>query len=1268
MNSTDETMKFNFHGAQVRWTPNQRAVYAGIFLGLVACAVIHFATFLSLFSFLLLFLYTIVIFVRVIAVLAGLLRRNTVCVSPDDARCIPDTDLPRYTILLPVYREAEIVPALLESLEALDYPKGKLDIKLLLEADDEDTTAMLKKFNLPEWIEVVTVPDGVPKTKPRACNAGLEKAKGDFVVIFDAEDRPDSDQLRKAVAAFKRLPDNVVCLQAKLNYYNSKENLLTRWCTLEYTAWFDLYLPGLHAIGSPIPLGGTSNHFRTMALKQAGGWDPYNVTEDCDLGIRLAQHGWETRVLDSTTWEESVIRWVPWLRQRSRWMKGYWQTHLCHTRDPLEGIRRLGLWKWLMMVVTVGGQVLTLLMNPICWIIAGLWMAGRWQLFDPYRPWTVGLLVGSVAMALFNILFVAIHFLGAIRRRRFDLLPLSLLMPLYWIMVSIGAWRGFLQFFTRPFAWEKTPHGMTTTARVQRVESVREGEHATLLPAAISFDLQHRIHQRRSIWTAAILAALTIAIVVVSCYVPGWFGVQKQIRFAAIQLDSPHLQHEKKLEESWFGKTTLAVSLAPDAGGALAIRMPDEKLYRAVIHVKIWDGEWYQQVVNTVTNGDSGSMLAFTVSLTNGWAGVAGQSPWGPWCLRSVREVGVRLFGDVGEFKDIKIAGIRAAGETRESALSATVVHTTASVAQHNVFECKFVLGREYENPFDPKQIDVWGVFCDPQGNETRIPAFYTLDYRRTLEGAVEQLAPAGSPYWAVRFAPGLAGKYKWHLEGRDHTGEQFETPAATFSVTESKSHGYVRVDGNNSNCFAFENGEFFYPIAINIRSPKDDRAGMINWSALPDERGGTYVMDRYLDKMAAAGITMGRTWMMPAWCGLEWNKNWPGYHGLGCYNLQNAWRLDHLLDYADKRNILLEITLDAHGPFTTEYDSQWDINPYNSLNGGPLSRHEQVMTDEKAKQLFMNRYRYIAARFGASPALFGWIMWIEANIVNANGSELVQWHKELGAYMKSVDCGRHLLSTEFTTSGYPGIWKLPDIDYAQGPSYDYGGGLIGTFQGSINALGTYGKPVLVEEYGGHAQGGEKRWVAHQIRDGLWAGWVIPLSASPMPWWWNMILDGGLDRFYRRFADYTKGEDLRGKDWKYQTCAVNDAVGLAALTRYEKQCAYFWVYGKISDIPYVAPQGYWTEPGSAARVYRRRIGKFNVFDEKVGNLFGPQESAWIDLLPLKLEDGEYEAEYWDTWTNNAPTKRAITVNGEQATLPLPTLVRDVAIKLKRRGN
>jgi glycosyltransferase XagB len=253
------------------------------------------------------------------------------------------------------------------------------------------------------------------------------------------------------VLIFRRSTAAVVCLQARLNYYNPEDNLLTRWFALEYTTWFDLYLPGLHTLRAPIPLGGTSNHFRTHALRASGGWDPWNVTEDCDLGLRLARAGQETRIMDSTTWEEAVNRLRPWIRQRSRWTKGYWQTLLAHTRSPLAALRSLGLWRLLQMLLVVGGQVFSLLLAPIAWAVLAAWACVRWPLFHPEVPRTRILFVVFAFMLLCNALFVAMHVLGAWQRKQRWLTPAAVLLPFYWILMGLGAWRGMLQHLWAPF-------------------------------------------------------------------------------------------------------------------------------------------------------------------------------------------------------------------------------------------------------------------------------------------------------------------------------------------------------------------------------------------------------------------------------------------------------------------------------------------------------------------------------------------------------------------------------------------------------------------------------------------------------------------------------------------------------------------------------------------------------------------------------------------------------------------------------------------------
>ncbi len=286
-------------------------------------------------------LYLISILFKFAASMAGAHTEILQQVSDEEVAALKDEDLPVYTVLLPMYREPVVVATLIESVKKFDYPTSKLDVKILLEEDDVETYEALRRIQPPAHFEIVRVPYSFPKTKPKACNYGLLFARGAFLTIFDAEDIPDRDQLKKAFIAFAKGPENLVCVQAALNYFNARQNFLTKLFTLEYSYWFDYMLPGIEALRFPIPLGGTSNHFRVETLRALGGWDPFNVTEDADLGIRASARGYRIATVNSTTYEEANSRAGNWIRQRSRWIKGYMMTYLVHMLRPVRVVRRV---------------------------------------------------------------------------------------------------------------------------------------------------------------------------------------------------------------------------------------------------------------------------------------------------------------------------------------------------------------------------------------------------------------------------------------------------------------------------------------------------------------------------------------------------------------------------------------------------------------------------------------------------------------------------------------------------------------------------------------------------------------------------------------------------------------------------------------------------------------------------------------------------------------------------------------------------------------
>lgn len=447
------------------FTKTQVLFMGGLGFGVLIWLYLDAYTFLiAAFSFCQLAFFVGVLY-KVLLSLAGSRFEQIEFISKEDVDNLEDKDLPVYTILVPVYKEPEVVHVLVKSLKKMNYPQAKLDILLLLEEEDLLTYEAAKKAHPPGNWRFVRVPDALPKTKPKACNYGVFFSRGAFLTIYDAEDIPDPDQLKKAIVGFQKYGESYACLQAALNYFNADENLITRLFTLEYSYWFDYLLTGLDHFHLPIPLGGTSNHFRMDILKELGAWDPYNVTEDADLGIRASANGYKVGIINSTTYEEANTRYGNWLRQRSRWIKGYMQTFLVHNRNPVKTLRSLGLVNWLSFQLFIGGTPLLFLMTPIVWCLFLFWVITQSTALDPYIP-PVILYVGLFNLLVGNFMGIYLNMMAVYRRGLYSLLPYAMLNPLYWLFGhSVSAYKALWQLFSKPFYWEKTQHGISKVVK-----------------------------------------------------------------------------------------------------------------------------------------------------------------------------------------------------------------------------------------------------------------------------------------------------------------------------------------------------------------------------------------------------------------------------------------------------------------------------------------------------------------------------------------------------------------------------------------------------------------------------------------------------------------------------------------------------------------------------------------------------------------------------------------------------------------------------------
>jgi|GEM_PF-1709392 len=370
---------------------------------------------------------------------------------------IDEKTLPIYTILIPLYKESDVLKQLINHISKINWPKNKLDVKLLLESDDKETVKAAKKCKLPKNFKIMILPHSFPKGKPKALNFGFTQVKGEYTVIYDAEDIMEPDQLKKAYLTFKKSPPNVACVHSKMNFYNKRDNLLTIFFTTEYSYWYELCFPTLIKNGFIVPLGDNSVHFRTEVLKEIGGWDPYNVAEDCESGVRLMRRGYEMRLIDSITHEEAVSGVSSWIKQRSRWMKGFIQTGITNLRYPLRLQKELGWKKLLTFLLIIVGTPLIHLMNLLFWSLTILWFATHSAAIQSIFPWYI------FYLAMFSFIFgnfamIYLNVLGCVNKDTYDLIKWSLLVPFYWVLMGIATFKAFWQIVFNPHHWEKTKH------------------------------------------------------------------------------------------------------------------------------------------------------------------------------------------------------------------------------------------------------------------------------------------------------------------------------------------------------------------------------------------------------------------------------------------------------------------------------------------------------------------------------------------------------------------------------------------------------------------------------------------------------------------------------------------------------------------------------------------------------------------------------------------------------------------------------------------
>ena len=381
-------------------------------------------------------------------------------VKPENLPNLLPNKLPKVSVIVALYKEHKIIPTLLENLRRIHYPQSLLEIKFLLEDDDALTLSKLKSEKLPENFEVIVIPKDHVKTKPKALNYALHFCTGEIIGIYDAEDNPAPNQIYDVACAFDKFGKDTACIQCQLDFFNQSENWFSRCFTIEYRLWFAALLPLVQRLNFAVPLGGTSVFIKRSVLEKLGAWDAFNVTEDADLGIRIKRAGYKTGVIRSKTLEEANTRAVSWIRQRSRWLKGYMVTWLVHMRSPKTLYRELGASGFLGIQIMFLGAVINTLAYPV---YALLWL----NLFD-IDVIGLGAMSTEWKFVLYSTLFfsqlanlgLAMRALASHKHTRW-LAKWYFTMPLYWPLACIAGYKALIELIFVPFYWDKTEHGVT---------------------------------------------------------------------------------------------------------------------------------------------------------------------------------------------------------------------------------------------------------------------------------------------------------------------------------------------------------------------------------------------------------------------------------------------------------------------------------------------------------------------------------------------------------------------------------------------------------------------------------------------------------------------------------------------------------------------------------------------------------------------------------------------------------------------------------------
>jgi hypothetical protein len=713
----------------------------------------------------------------------------------------------------------------------------------------------------------------------------------------------------------------------------------------------------------------------------------------------------------------------------------------------------------------------------------------------------------------------------------------------------------------------------------------------------------------------------------------------------------------RAVEADWHTYDRLALDVFVPAGA------PNDM--RVMVYLRDGDLWWYETLLPVYLRpGDWTKLLIDLSGEIIRWTPQGHEKVFDRYALQRVRVMGLRVFGHKPYRGPLYIDNIQLWRDPsrRRRIKVARLMPNSVNIPRFGKFELTFRLSKTFQNPFDPDSADILGHFTAPSGKKVVVPAFFFQDYGRHMVEGRELLTPKGRPSWKLRFTPAEVGTYTYSVTVNGRVLPAIRDQR--FDCIPSKNTGFVRRSKAAPRYFELTSGQFFYPIGINLRSPSDNRKPYAIDYALPEGKG-TFIYDEYYKKLAAAGVNWVRIWQCPWWCGLEWTRKWPGFQGLGRYNLESAWRFDYLLDQAARRGIYVQVCLTNHGQIVIakNIDRQWDSNPLNAAlgEGGPLDDASDFYTNDRARKLFKQRLRYTVARWGYHPKLMAFALFSEMEFTKAYWNDagaagqlqgntrcprVSRWVGEMAAQLKRIDPFGHLVTTHFSHPWRGAdVWERPELDFIQSNAYSgfavwkqvRGNELFSPITRGMDhyyddLMKRFDRPVLISEYGGHWMRNPAAKLDAELHAGIWTSLTTHMAGCTGYWWWLHVHYTDKYSHYRAAVRYMAGEDRRGQSLSQATFPVQTPRGgtLQARALRSNTHAYVWVFHP--------------------RVARTLDGIPAV------------EGASIAIPDMGR--GTYAIEFWDTYAGKITERRRLDTQGNTLRIPLPTVQNDLALKIK----